>query len=233
MRLFLSVCSLALLRVTHVVGDGNFFSDAPYQPLDEWTTEPGLGNAPEPLLLNFDGGQLTQDNTFDLASLPISDESNTDFWASCPPNGLGKRGDEHPSCNLPLKKEDIPTLPTLRDVQKAVGDTPNSELDEMLLRANLVDPIYQPDSRCPPMNPWHMCCICDDAFALEVCQDCFLCKSAPFDYLSRFEVARTNRNDFMTAKLSCLDGGVCVKPHIQVCCAVYGRTPVSVLRFTQ
>ena len=180
MRFSLLVSSLALFRIALVIGDESLFSDGPYQPLDEWTTDPGLGSAPEPLLWNLDGGQLTQDTTFDLASLPISDESNTDLWATCPPNGLGRRDDGHPSCNVPLKKEDTPTLPTLRDVQKAVGDTPNSELDEMLLRANLVDPMYQPDSRCPPTNPWHMCCICDDAFALEVCQDCFLCKSARF-----------------------------------------------------
>lgn len=231
MRLFLSICFFALFRVAHVISDENLFSDGPYQLLDEWTTTPALGTGPEPSLWNLDDGQLTQATTFDLTSLPISDDSNLDLWASCPLNGLGKRDDPHPSCNVaPLRKEDVPKLPTYEDVKKAVGDTPpNTELDELLLRANLVDPMYLPDNKCPPTNPWHMCCICDDAFALEVCQDCYLCKSAPFSQFTPLVLELLGELETVSCGLNsgCLDGGLCRKPHIQVCCSVYGRTPVS------
>lgn len=180
MRLFLLISSLAFFRVAHVIGDENLFSDGIYEPLDEWTTGPDLGDAPEPLFGNLDGAQLTQDTNLELASLSINDELNTDLWASCPASGLGKRDGEHPSCNVPLRKEEVPTLPTLREVEKAVGNTPNSEPDTTPLRVNDVVPLYRADSKCPPTNPWHLCCICDDAFALEVCQDCLLCTSSRF-----------------------------------------------------
>ena len=181
MRLCWWISSLALIQSASVFGDENLFSEGLYDPFDEWTTGPAPGSDPEPFLWSLDDdGQLIQGTDFDLASLPINDESNTDFWASCPPVGLGKRDYEAQSCTVPLRKEEIPTLPTFTDVEKAVGNPPDPEAQKGPVRENTIVPLYRPDSKCPPMNPWHLCCICDDAFALEVCQDCLLCKSACF-----------------------------------------------------
>ena len=76
MRFCFFISSLALFRVALVIGDENLFSDGIYEPFDEWATESGLGIGSEPLLWNLDDGQLTQDTNFNLASLPINDESN-------------------------------------------------------------------------------------------------------------------------------------------------------------
>lgn len=88
MRFCLLISSLALFRVALVIGDENLFSDGLYEPFNEWTTEPGLGIGSETLFWNLDHGQLTQDTNFNVASLSINDQSNTDFWAICSPGGL-------------------------------------------------------------------------------------------------------------------------------------------------
>lgn len=188
MRFCWLISSLVLTQPAFVFGDENLFIDGLYDPLVEWT----IASAPEydpgpapgydsgPLLWSPDDGQLIQDSDFGLASLPINDVSSIDFWASCPPVGIGKRDGQAPSCPVPLRKEEIPTLPTLSDLENAVGNPSEPEAERGPLRENSIVPLYRPDSKCPPMNPWHMCCICDDAFALEVCQDCFLCESARF-----------------------------------------------------
>ena len=73
---------------------------------------------------------------------------------------------------------EVPTLTTIRYVEKAVGNTPNSEPEKDSLRENQISPLYRADSQCPPTHPHHLCCICDDAFAFEVCQGWFSCKQA-------------------------------------------------------
>lgn len=184
MRFCLLTASLALIQVAFVIGDEDLFSDELYEPFEEWAAEPslgsGLGISLEPLLWNLDDAQLTQDSNFNLASRPMNDEpntDNTDFWASCSPGGLGARA-EPQSCPVPLRKDEAPTLPTLRDLEKAVGNTPNFHPETEPLRENTIVPLYRADSKCPPTHPHHLCCICDDAFAFEVCQDCFLCKQS-------------------------------------------------------
>lgn len=169
MRFHLVIFSLALIQTAFVAGEDNLLNDGLHEPFDEWTTLPDPSTDPESLLWNLDDEQLTPDNNFNLAS------SSTDFWASCSPGGLGAR-DEQRSCPATPKKDEVPTLPTFRDLENAVGNTPSSEPEEDPLRENQILQFYRADSKCPPTNPHHLCCICDDAFAFEVCQDCFLCK---------------------------------------------------------
>lgn len=186
MRARLVTFPLALILIALVVADEDLLDDGLDQLFDGWTTEPASvsdsdpGTDPGSSLWSLDGGGLIQDSNVIIASLPINeDESGTDFWAGCSPGGLGARDDQR-SCPVPLKNEDVPTLPTLRDVEKTVGSTPGSAPQkEPGIRSQIV-PFLQPDPKCPPTHPYHLCCICDNSFAYEVCQDCLLCKQVFF-----------------------------------------------------
>ena len=249
MPFHLAFFSLPLILIAFVFGEESLLTDGLFEPFDEWTLEPAigldldLGLDLDPLTWNLDGDQSTLDTNFNLASLPVDEESSADFfWASCPLGGIGAR-DEQLLCPAPLSKEEVPTLPTFEDIQNAVGNTgiaTGSEPERKPGPKTQIVPFYRTDSKCPPTHPHYLCCICDDNFALEVCQDCFLCK-LPSPFVSLSTVSHTWAllgvgwgqtgifNDAKPNEHCCIDGGLCRRPHIQVCCMRYGREPVRPL----
>ena len=126
-------------------------------------------------------------------------KNQINLWATYPPDGLEAR-DEKPFCPVLLRKN-VPIISTLKHVEKAVRNTPSSESENDPLRENQISSFYRADSKCSFTYSHHLCCICDDAFAFEVCQDWFSYKQAFCQLSPLLQSYWVNWNFWMTAKL--------------------------------
>lgn len=189
MRLILFLLSVINLHLTAALGGENIlFSDGLHAPEDfqDWTTDSDFSTQLLAWIPKSDGDRdaFTEGSNFNLAPLPTFEDQNSDYLTSCSsPSGLRAR--EKDSCPSSLKKEDIPVFPTFGEIENAVSP-PGSELGKKPPPVNQIVDFYRAENKCPPTNPHRLCCICDDAFALEVCQDCVYCKqrSVSFSHTS-------------------------------------------------
>lgn len=176
------------------------------QNLDEWklspsNLDPGIGtgtgegefiawnnNNDGALNLNHDTtvfnsnpnpNLLPADNTF---LLPPATEGNPNkidsLLTSCSSSTtdrLDARDDNGASC-VPRLEFNLPSLPTLEQIEKAVDTPPDPGPKPDPSPANQITPFLRQDSKCPPPYPYQLCCICDDRMMYEVCQDCISCE---------------------------------------------------------
>lgn len=165
-RVFVAFCQDTLQSADL---DASIFSGEPTSNADEkWLTDPSFSS--ELVGFNPDDNMLTGATDFDLWSSPVENPNGNSLASCSTPHGLGARDDV--SCPVPLKDGDIPKLPQNLDDLVNMGNSPNTEPKEATPPVNEIQQFFRKDPKCPQTHPHHLCCICDGAFAFEVCQDC-------------------------------------------------------------
>lgn len=122
--------------------------------------------------------QLDSFPQFDSFSQLGEDQTNTDLFASgCPAtNRLGARDGE---LVCPPDEPKVPELPTFDMLNNLVSPGSTAEKQDRSEDIPLTD--TGKDGSCPPLRPFHMCCICEGYFQFTYCQDCL--PSKPCSYL--------------------------------------------------
>ena len=129
-------------------------------------------------------------SNFDIY-FPTSDDSTTDYlFASCPSSDTLRARDGASYCPQPPQTEHILSFPTLDQLENSINSPGSGDKSEALPQNNMLQ-FFRADAKCPPTASNHLCCICPDDYALEVCQDCLPCKQPlPTQHISRLPKRR-------------------------------------------
>lgn len=180
-RLAVVVVFVVAVFAVSAFSEDDFLNDdifATPESVGDWTTDLDRGAAGLFMLNSDDDGVVMDDEDFSLALLPTTGEDPIASYLAggcSAPGGIETRDEDSLCPVVPLKKEDVPTLPTFGDMQNA-GENPDIDTEEPPLSPTEVLPANIKDRDCPPTHPHHFCCICDGVFAFEICRDCVGCE---------------------------------------------------------